>query len=72
MSVEASNFDTELFFIAPIGEEGSPERKRSNNVFVGVVEEAAAKLGMKVGRGPPIEAATDRHGSYGEPSIAAP
>jgi class 3 adenylate cyclase len=51
MSVEASNFDTELFFIAPIGEEGSPERKRSNNVFVGVVEEAAAKLGMKAVRG---------------------
>ena len=44
MSLEASNFDTELFFIAPIGEEGSLERKRSNNVFVGVVEEAATKL----------------------------
>jgi hypothetical protein len=50
MSLEASNFDTELFFIAPIGEEGSPERKRSNNVFVGVVEEAAAKVeGFKHG-----------------------
>jgi class 3 adenylate cyclase len=54
MSPEASDFDTELFFIAPIGEEGSPERKRSNNVFVGVVEEVAAKLGMRAVRGDQI------------------
>jgi hypothetical protein len=51
MSLESADFDTELFFIGPIGEEGSPERDRSDQVFLGVVAEAAANLGLKPVRG---------------------
>lgn len=54
MPLETADFDSELFFIGPIGEEGSPERDRSDQVFVGVVAEAAARLGLKAIRGDQI------------------
>lgn len=40
------SFDNECFFIAPIGAEGSPERKRSDGVLRFVVTKAAEELGL--------------------------
>jgi hypothetical protein len=42
----ASSLDTECFFIAPIGKDGSPERKRSDAILKFVVARAAAELGL--------------------------
>jgi hypothetical protein len=39
-------FEQECFFIAPIGDEGSPERNRSDGVLEFIVERAAAELGL--------------------------
>lgn len=44
------DFDSECFLISPIGDEGSPERKRADGVKRAVVEPAAAKHGLKVVR----------------------
>jgi hypothetical protein len=42
----ALSLDTECFFIAPIGKEGSSERKRSDGVLKFVVARAADELGL--------------------------
>jgi hypothetical protein len=44
------DFETECFFIAPIGGEGSPERERSDGVRDVIVAPAVAELGMSVVR----------------------
>ncbi len=44
------DFQVECFFITPIGEEGSPERKRADGVMKAMVEPAAAKYGLRVER----------------------
>jgi hypothetical protein len=43
--------DRECFFIAPIGEEGSEERRRSDGVLKYIVSHAAEKLGLTAVRG---------------------
>ncbi len=48
MNVTPSQFDQECFFITPIGEEGSLERKRADGVMRAVVEPAAAAHGLRV------------------------
>lgn len=40
------SFDNECFFIAPIGADGSPERKRSDGVLEFIVARAADELGL--------------------------
>ena len=42
----ASSLDYECFFIAPIGKDGSPERKRSDAILKFVVSRAATELGL--------------------------
>lgn len=46
----AWNFDEECFFIAPIGEDGSPERKRSDGILKAIVQPAAAAHGLRAVR----------------------
>jgi len=46
--------DTECFFIAPIGDEGSPVRKRSDGVLKYIVGHAATELGLTAVRGDEI------------------
>jgi hypothetical protein len=41
---DAQGLDKECFFIAPIGDEGSPERRRSDGVLEAIVEPAASEL----------------------------
>lgn len=43
--------DMECFFIAPIGKEDTPERKRSDSIFRFIVSRAAAELGLTAVRG---------------------
>ena len=42
----APSLDSECFFIAPIGKDGSPERKRSDAILKFIVARAAAELGL--------------------------
>ena len=42
------DLEHECFFIAPIGDPGSEERKRSDGVLRFIVSKAAAELGLKV------------------------
>lgn len=44
--VASTNFETECFFIAPIGAPGSDERKRSDGVLKYIVQRAAEKVGL--------------------------
>lgn len=46
----ASKYDSECFFITPIGEDDSPERKRANGVMKAMVEPAAAAHNLTVVR----------------------
>jgi hypothetical protein len=46
--------DTECFFIAPIGKDGTPERKRSDGILRYVVARAADELGLTAVRGDQI------------------
>jgi hypothetical protein len=50
MSSPASKFERECFFIAPIGEEGSQVRKRSDPVHKHIVSPAAKEAGLKAVR----------------------
>jgi hypothetical protein len=50
MSSSASNFERECFFIAPIGEEGSQVRRRSDLVHKHIVSPAAKEIGLKAVR----------------------
>ena len=50
MSSSASNFERECFFIAPIGEEGSSTRRRSDPVHKHIVSPAAKEVGLKAVR----------------------
>lgn len=45
-TIDAPSLDSECFFIAPIGKDGSPERKRSDAILKFVVARAAAELGL--------------------------
>jgi hypothetical protein len=45
-----SGFERECFFISPIGEEGSPTRRRSDPVHKHIVSPAAKELGLKAVR----------------------
>lgn len=49
-------FDQECFFIAPIGAEGSEERRRSDQVLQYIVMEAAKQLGLEAIRADQISA----------------
>jgi hypothetical protein len=53
-STAAPSLDSECFFIAPIGKDGSPERKRSDAILKFVVARAAAELGLTAVRGDQI------------------
>jgi hypothetical protein len=46
----ATNFDSICFFMAPIGEDGSPERKHSDMVLEQLVAHAIKPLGLQVVR----------------------
>jgi hypothetical protein len=48
-------FDHECFFITPIGEEDSPERKRSDGLLQAVIEPCAKELGLETVRADKIE-----------------
>jgi hypothetical protein len=50
MSTSSPNFERECFFIAPIGEEGSQVRKRSDPVHKHIVSPAANEVGLKAVR----------------------
>jgi hypothetical protein len=50
MSSSSSKFERECFFIAPIGEEGSQVRKRSDPVHKHIVSPAAKEAGLKAVR----------------------
>jgi hypothetical protein len=45
------SLDMECFFIAPIGKEDTPVRKRSDSIFKFIVARAAAELGLTAVRG---------------------
>jgi hypothetical protein len=47
----ALSLDRECFFIAPIGKEDTPVRKRSDSIFKFIVARAAAELGLTAIRG---------------------
>jgi hypothetical protein len=47
---ELPSLDEECFFIAPIGKEGSPERKRSDGVLEFIVSRAAQEVGLRAVR----------------------
>ena len=49
MSVETP-FEEECFFVAPIGEEGTEIRKRSDGVLQFIVSRAAEELGLRAVR----------------------
>lgn len=46
MPEDQTSFDSECFFIAPIGKEGSPERNRSDGILDFIVSRAAQELGL--------------------------
>ena len=48
--MSAPKYDSECFFITPIGEDDSPERKRANGVMTAMVEPAAATHNLTVVR----------------------
>jgi hypothetical protein len=50
VSSSTSTFERECFFIAPIGEEGSPIRRRSDPVHRHIVSPAAKAVGLKAVR----------------------
>ena len=52
---DSSDWDQSCFFITPIGEDGSPQRKHADMVLKHLVEPVAKKLGLKVVRADKIE-----------------
>jgi len=54
MTDGAASLDTECFFIAPIGKEGTPERNRSDGILEFIVARAAQELGLTAIRGDQI------------------
>lgn len=54
MPEELPSLDKQCFFIAPIGEEGSPSRDRSDGVLEFIVGRAAEELGLVAFRGDQI------------------
>ncbi len=46
MPDQLPDLESECFFIAPIGSEGSPERDRSDGILEFIVQEAASQLGL--------------------------
>src|SRR5215472_415378 len=54
MGAVRTELSEECFFIAPIGQEGSDERKRSDGVLKFIVARAAEQLGLRAVRGDAI------------------